>query len=103
MKEMQYKIRMFCRDNKIDCAPEYRALDIVSEMGEVAKEILKMSDYGKREPKAREELKGEMGDLLFSVIALANTLGIDLEEALAMVIDKYRKRLKKGGAGSENG
>lgn len=74
----------------------------MSELGEVAKEILKMSDYGRKPFKYREELKTELGDLFYSIITIANSFDIDLEDALNMVINKYEKRLKKGSADSGN-
>ena len=69
-----------------------------------------MSDYGKKPLKSKcqvfltykEELKSELGDLFFSVITIANSFDVDLEEALNMVLKKYERRLKKGSAGSEN-
>ena len=81
---------------------EHRVLDTMSELGEVAKEILKMSDYGRKPVEYREEIKSELGDVLYSLITIANTFDIDLEDALKQVIEKYEKRLKKGSAGSEN-
>jgi NTP pyrophosphatase (non-canonical NTP hydrolase) len=36
-----------------------------------------------------------MGDLLFSLIVLANSLNIDLNDALNLVLRKYEKRFKK--------
>ena len=74
----------------------------MSELGEVAKEILKMSDYGRKPLKYKEEIKSELGDLLYSIITIANSFDVNLEEALKMVLEKYKKRLKKGSAGSEN-
>lgn len=38
----------------------------------------------------------------YSLIALAESLQINLEEALEQALQKYEKRLKKGGAGSED-
>ena len=52
-------------------------LDLVSEIGEVSKELLKSSDYGKGDLKVTEDMKKEMGDVLFSLIVLANELDID--------------------------
>ncbi|MFT4304822.1 MAG: MazG nucleotide pyrophosphohydrolase domain-containing protein [Candidatus Woesearchaeota archaeon] len=75
---------------------------MLSELGEVAKEILKMSNYGKKEIEYKEELKMELGDVLYSLITIANTYNIDLEEALNQVLQKYETRLKKGSPGSEN-
>ncbi len=33
-----------------------------------------------------------MGDVLFALIALANEQGVDLDEAFARVLNKYRER-----------
>lgn len=102
MKEIQERIKKFCKENNMESPLEHRVLDTISELGEVAKEILKMSNYGKKHIEYREELKSELGDVLYSLITIANTFDIDLEEALNQVLEKYEKRLKKGSAGSEN-
>jgi NTP pyrophosphatase (non-canonical NTP hydrolase) len=103
MKELQSRVRRFCRENGLESPAEIRVLDALSELGEVAKEIIRMSDYGRRPLTYREQLKSELGDLLFSVITVANSFDVDLEEALGMALGKYGKRLGKGGsAGSEN-
>jgi len=102
MKEFQEKIKKICKEHNLDSPAEHRVLDTMSELGEVAKEILKMSDYGRKPIKYREELKSELGDVLYSLITIANTIDIDLEDALRQVLEKYKKRLKKGSAGSES-
>ena len=102
MKEIQEKIKQFCKENNLESSAEHRVLDTMSELGEVAKEILKMSNYGKKPIEYKEELKHELGDVFYSLITLANTFDIDLEDALKQVLEKYKERLKKGSAGSEN-
>lgn len=102
LKTLQRRIKEFCQTHDLESSPEHRVLDTMSELGEVAKEILKMSDYGRKPLAYKEELKSELGDLLYSVITIANSFDIDLEEALGLVLKKYETRLKKGGAGSEN-
>lgn len=102
MKEIQERIKKFCKENDMESPAEHRVLDTMSELGEVAKEILKMSNYGRKPIKYREELKSELGDVLYSLITIANTFDIDLEDALRQVLEKYEKRLTKGSAGSEN-
>lgn len=42
-----------------------------------------------------------MGDAFYSLIVLANSLNVDLEETLDLVLDKYNNGLKKGSAGSQ--
>lgn len=101
MKDLQDQVRLFCLHHGLVAPPEHRLMDVQSELGEVAKEILKETEYGKRGwTQASDDATSEMGDLLFSVIALANAMHVDLETALRNVLAKYEKRLKKGGAGS---
>ena len=102
MKKLQEKVKKFSNENNLRCPIEYRVLDLVSEIGEFSKEILKSSNYGKEKVKFKQEMKLELGDILFVLIIIANHFNIDLEEALDKVIDKYDKRLRKGSIGSEN-
>ena len=82
---------------------ENRMLDLFDEVGEVAKEINKMSGYGTKKPEFREEIIMELGDVFYSLITVANYYDVDLEKSLGFAIGKYEKRIKKGGhAGSEN-
>jgi len=48
MKELQNKIKKFCKEHNLESPIEHRVLDTMSELGEVAKEILKMGDYGRK-------------------------------------------------------
>ncbi|MFA6522150.1 MAG: MazG nucleotide pyrophosphohydrolase domain-containing protein [Patescibacteria group bacterium] len=102
IQELQAQIKLFTANNHLDSSPESRILDTMSELGEVAKEMLKMTDYGKQPMQFREEMKMELGDVLYSLITTANALDVNLEEALQIVIAKYETRLARGGAGSEN-
>jgi len=102
MKNLQQKIKLFCDQNKLNSSIEHRVLDTMSELGEVAKEILKMSDYGRSKIQYNEKLKMELGDVLYSIITVANSFDIDLEEALNKVLKKYEKRLIKGSPDSDN-
>ncbi|MBI5148810.1 nucleotide pyrophosphohydrolase [Candidatus Pacearchaeota archaeon] len=102
MRKIQEKIKKFIATNNLKHKPEMHMLDLVSEVGEISKELLKMTDYGNRSIKFNEEISLELGDALFSLIALANSLNVDLETALDMVLKKYEKRLAKGSASSEN-
>jgi len=103
MKELQEKVKEFCEIHKLHCPLEFRFLDLVSELGEVAKEIIKSTNYGKAEFKFREEIKSELGDLFFSLVVIANQLNINLEDALNMVLEKYEKRIRERGTASSTG
>ena len=41
LKDLQLKIRQFCEEHHLECSSEHRTLDLVSEVGEFSKEILK--------------------------------------------------------------
>ncbi len=84
-----------------------RYIDLVSEVGELGKEILKAIDYGNKSfPAGGHEdevnAKMEMGDCLFSLFALCCGMGIDAREALEAALAKYEERFSAGGKiGSE--
>ena len=101
--DFQQKVKEFMDENKMNNPVEYRMLDLVDEIGEVAKEICKMSKYGTEKPTFREEIKTELGDAFYSLTTVANYYEVDLLEALEIVMQKYKKRINKGGhAGSDN-
>lgn len=63
------------------------------EVGELAREI--NHRFGEKSKKADEavgDLAMELGDILFVVICLANSQGIDLDEAFAAVMQKVTTR-----------
>ncbi|MFH1711943.1 MAG: MazG-like family protein [Patescibacteria group bacterium] len=102
MKKLQEQVKKFEKKYGLISPPEHRMLDLVSEVGEVAKEVLKMTDYGRKPEKYREEIELELGDVLYSLASVANYYKVDLEDTLKRTLVKYEKRLKKGSAGSEN-
>jgi tetrapyrrole methylase family protein / MazG family protein len=52
-----------------------------------------------REGGSREELEGEIGDLLFVIVNLARFLKVDPEQALRKTNRKFRKRFAHVEAG----
>ena len=79
-----------------------RYLDLVSEIGELGKEIIKSTKYGKEDFTVNSQVVGEMGDCLFSLLALCSELNIDAQDALCKVLTKYERRFdEKGSIGSE--
>ena len=93
----QEVVARFVEANGMEMSPESRLLDLVSEVGEAAKAILKETDYGRTEFQPNAEWAGELGDTLFALICLANATGVDLEKALDQVLEKYRDRLDATG------
>ena len=80
-----------------------RIMDIQSEIGELAKEYLKISSYGTKDFKLHDDFILEFGDVLYSILSLADELNINADLALDKVIDKYKARIEKQGSmGSKN-
>ena len=66
---------------------------LTEEVGEVAREM--NHHYGPKRKKPTEAdraLADELGDLLYIVIATANTVGVDLDTALRASLAKYTAR-----------
>ena len=79
-----------------------RMLDISSELGELAKEVLKNTKYGTKEFEISDDFKLELGDVLYSLFSLADEVGVDSDECLDKVLMKYRARIDaSGNMGSE--
>jgi len=102
MKYLQEKVQTFTTQYNLSSPIEHRMLDLVSEVGEVSKEVLKMSNYGREEMKYNDTFTEELGDVLYSLIGVANHFEVDLEEALHQALEKYERRLGQGSMGSES-
>jgi NTP pyrophosphatase (non-canonical NTP hydrolase) len=66
---------------------------LMEEVGELSREI--NHRFGEKPKKASEadtDLGEELADVLFVVIAMANSLQIDLDEAFDRVMKKYESR-----------
>lgn len=95
---MQNKVKEFNKNKSCHRVPMpvyARILDIQSEMGELVKEYLKHSKYGTKEFELEEEFKMEFGDVLYSLLSLADELNINAEECLDRAIKKYQARIDK--------
>ena len=99
MRENNWQARAyeFSLQHNLDHPAGVYALDVMSELGEVAKEILLATNYGTQESQFRDELAGELGDLLYSICLLATASDVDLEEAFARTLEKYSRRWAPAG------
>ncbi|MDN3450894.1 nucleotide pyrophosphohydrolase [Planococcus sp. APC 3906] len=96
MKELQMDV-----DNYISQFKEgyFTPLELVAriteELGELSREV--MHEHGPKKKKASENagsIADEMGDILFVLICMANSLDIDLAEAHDRVMAKFNTRDK---------
>lgn len=101
LSQIQGMVKEFTRSKNMDSSISMRIIDLASEVGELSKEVLKGTDYGSKNFKKTEEWQSEIGDVLFSLICIANQTDTNLEDSLNYVLDKYEKRFaNKGDLGS---
>lgn len=94
MKELQQDVDAYISQFKEGYfSPLALMARLTEELGELAREINHY--YGEKKKKSTEPEKTvdeELGDLLFVVICMANSLHIDLTTALDRVLDKFNTR-----------
>ncbi len=101
MREEQRKAAQFAQVHELNMDPQIRLLDLTAELGELSKELLKASDYGKAPITATKDMEEELGDCVFSLLCLCDSLHLDSEKALHAVLEKYRRRFgETNGIGS---
>jgi NTP pyrophosphatase (non-canonical NTP hydrolase) len=93
MSTLQRTVASFVEEAEIEAPVYARLVDLVSEVGELSKEILKITNYGRAPFRPSGGWTGEMGDVIFALVCLANSTGVDLEEALDGTLRKYRERI----------
>jgi NTP pyrophosphatase (non-canonical NTP hydrolase) len=102
MQEAQAKVSDFIAQHRLTAGAGARLLDLQSELGELAKEYLIASDYGRGDFAANAAWTNEIGDVAFSLLALAAASEVDLQAALDSALVKYAGRLA-GGATAGSG
>ncbi|UTF55038.1 MazG-like family protein [Natronosalvus rutilus] len=98
--DTQNDVAAFLERHDLETDPAYRALDLSSEVGEVAKELTESTAYG-ADPDAAAIARDELGDALFALLALCTEVDVDAGAALEESLEKYERRLEtSGSAGS---
>jgi NTP pyrophosphatase (non-canonical NTP hydrolase) len=93
-KEIQKEIDEWINQHKMGYwSPHENFTRIVEEVGELGREINHL--FGPKKKKSTEEtneIGDEIADIIFSLGCLANSQGIDLDEAFGKMMKKYRER-----------
>ncbi len=93
--EMQRIVNDWIKDNGGYWDPLSMLAAITEELGEVARELNHLEKYKKKkESEIPKGLDIELGDLIFSIICLANYYDINLDKSFKMTINKYSNRDK---------
>ena len=67
-------------------------IDFINEYGELGRSLLRGTGYFDKDIKVTEEIKEQLGDVFFNLLAFSNELNVDAEECLAAAISKYEKK-----------
>jgi len=97
-QKLSRETAIYPRDDKNFNYPiTYPALGLVSEAGEVAGKIKKIyrDNEGKFEDKHREEIKKELGDVLWYVAQLSSEMGLSMKDVALANLDKLRSRMER--------
>ena len=78
-----------------ECKITYPTLGLCGEAGEVAEKVKKHM----RDGKTLVGVGLELGDVLWYISALADDLGVTLEEVAQANVDKLRSRMERGKIG----
>lgn len=96
MKEMQTEVDDYIGQFKIGYfSPLANLARLTEEVGELSREINHV--YGEKKKKASEDdntIKAELGDNLFVLMCIANSLDIDLTESFDETMEKFNTRDK---------
>ncbi len=78
----------------LDGGVYYPALGLAGEVGELLNKIKKQARDGKALD--REDIKAELGDVMWYVSQIAHEMDIDLDEIASYNIEKLRSRKERG-------
>lgn len=89
------------RDKILDIM--YLTLGVVGEAGEVAEKVKKIlrNDLGVFSAEKKQELKKEIGDVIWYLSTLSYELGLSFDDVAQTNIDKLSSRLERGVIASE--
>lgn len=93
VREMQEAVDAWIRDNGGYWEVHWNMLRLSEEVGELARAVNHELGPKKKKPtEAERELAGEVGDVLWILLCLANQLDVDLEDELERTLEKLRVR-----------
>jgi len=95
LSEMQHDVKIFSEEKGFSKSSiEQRTLFLVTEIGEVVRELLHVSYHPDAENihEVKQRIGLEMYDVIWNLCDLANKLDIDLEEASQRKIDINKTR-----------
>ena len=94
ISELQKHVWDFSRKHGFDqSSMETRTVYLMSEVGEMAKEILQLKFHPEQNEEIKERLGMEIYDVVWNLLELANKLEIDLEKAFRQKMEINKERV----------
>ena len=90
--EEQQQVAEFVDEHDVDMSTEFRLLNLVEEIGEIAEDAVESAEYGDS-PGEIDVSSSELGDVLFNALQMGNPAGEALNDSLA----KYEERIEESG------
>ena len=96
-QEYQSRSRQTARYPQVGANPIYPTLGLCGEAGEVADKVKKVirDREGHFDAAVRDDLRLELGDVLWYVAQLCTELGLDLNDVAAANLDKLASRVAR--------
>jgi len=98
----QRRVAAFVAEHDLQGEPTFRILDLAAEVGEIAADATESTDWGMKQSEL-DVATDEIGDALFSLLAVAESLDVDAGDALEESLTKYEERIEGTGSASSGG
>ncbi|MBU3957665.1 MAG: hypothetical protein KKB25_01180 [Nanoarchaeota archaeon] len=92
LKECQKIVRKFVEERNWNSPPNDIVMHMLEELGEIAREILRMQGYGGSHKKEDVNFGEELGDMFYLLLKLSNTLNMDISQEFLKKLEKNRDR-----------
>lgn len=93
IKELQEEVNAFVNERKWQTPIDDILIHIVEELGEVARNVLRMKNYGGQHTSDKENnMDEELADLLYLLLKMGNECKVDLGKAFDSKMEKNAKR-----------
>ncbi|WP_061213668.1 nucleotide pyrophosphohydrolase [Syntrophomonas wolfei] len=96
LNDWQKKIDEYMRETAGYYQPLVCLAALSEEVGELAREINHKHGIKKKRTEEQDYIAEEMGDVLFTLICLANQLDVDLNSQLETTVTKWWSRQQHG-------
>jgi len=93
----QDRIAQMLREYGMSHDAYIRGIDCMTELGDVSNDMLQYTDFGREPRDDMRFLHAQIGDVCFSLIALAHVCNVDIEQAREDTMRTYQQRYTTSG------